>query len=159
MIFFVEILSANKLPFNHKPTIYYSNFQKDTHVISLNFIIGLEVVWALLIIQNWIRMFTTEHDWSNHPVGYWIHEKPFVWPDAVIAVLMLISAWLLYSGDLVNGEKLSLVAAGMTLFLGIIDVVYEIQNDFHKKPLGSIGHVIETAMFIVVALVIIVFFF
>ncbi len=124
----------------------------------LNFIIGLEVVWGVLILLNWHKMFTTEHDWSNHPEGFWIHERAFVWPDVVIAILMITSALYLYMGNQA-GEKLALIAAGMTLFLGIIDVAYEYQNEFYKAPRGNMGHFIGTNLFIVIALVIIIYFF
>jgi len=124
--------------------------------IPLNAMIGLEVVYGFIISFFWINFFSTlkGKDFSHMPEGYLLHEKSFVWPDAIIVVLLFSSAALLWSGNPL-GERLSLVAGGMMLFLGVIDVAYEYANDMYKAPRASLGDFIGTVSLAVVALTII----
>ena len=91
------------------------------------------------------------------PDGYLLHEKSFVWPDSIIVVLLFSSAFLLWTNDLL-GEKLALVAGGMMLFLGVIDIAYEVANEMFKKPRASLGDFIGTCSLAVVAVIIIIRF-
>ncbi len=113
---------------------------------------------GLAIAGFWISFFTSRQDFSKMPEGYLLHEKSFVWPDSLIAILLFISAGLLWVGNPL-GERLSLVAGGMLLFLGIIDIAYEVANGMYKPPRGSLASFISTTLMIaVVALAIVIRF-
>ncbi|BFM18089.1 hypothetical protein R50073_42720 [Maricurvus nonylphenolicus] len=124
--------------------------------IPLNVVIGLELFYGSFIAYFWINFFSTlkDKDFSHMPEGYLLHEKSFVWPDAIIVVLLFASAALLWIGNPL-GERLSLVAGGMMLFLGVIDIAYEYANDMYKAPRASMGDFMGTISLAVVALTII----
>ena len=127
--------------------------------ISINMMIGLQVFLAVVITTFWVTFLSSadKKDFSHMPDGYLLHEKSFVWPDAVIVILMLISAVLLYLGNPL-GEHLALVAGGMTLFLGVIDIAYEYANEMYKAPRGSVGEFTSTVLIAVIAIIIIIRF-
>ena len=119
---------------------------------------GLQALFGVAIAAFWISFFASDEDFSEMPEGYLLHEKSFVWPDSLIVIFLFTSAVLLWIGNPL-GERLSLVAGGMLLFLGIIDIAYEVANEMYKHPRGSIGAFISTTLIIaVVALVIIIRF-
>jgi hypothetical protein len=124
--------------------------------IPVSLIIGLEVVYGIIIATFWINFIPgmNEKDFSHMPEGYLNHEKSFVWPDAIIVVLLFVSAGLLWAGNPL-GERLTLVAGGMMLFLGVIDVAYEYANEMYKSPRNSMGEFIFTSFLVVVALILI----
>ncbi len=128
--------------------------------ISTNVMIGLMAVWSLIISSFWVSFFSTlkDTDFSHMPEGYLLHEKSFVWPDAIIVVLLVASCFLLWTENPV-ADRLALVAGGMMLFLGVIDVAYEYANDMHKKPRASFPDFMMTCAIVVSAMVIIVRFF
>jgi len=117
------------------------------------------IVYGLIITSFWISFFSSlsKKDFSHMPDGYLLHEKSFVWPDSIIVVLLFSSAFLLWTNDLL-GEKLALVAGGMMLFLGVIDIAYEVANEMFKKPRASLGDFIGTCSLAVVAVIIIIRF-
>jgi len=121
--------------------------------------IALMMIYSFIITAFWILFFRTlkNKDFSHMPEGYLLHEKSFVWPDSIIVVLLLASSYLLWSGHAL-GEGLALVAGGMMLFLGVIDIAYQAANEMYKKPRASLGHFIATCSLVVTALVIIVRF-
>ena len=107
----------------------------------LNFIPVQVVALAQLIMAAgsahfWIKWFRSEHDQPWQPAGYIEHERCFVYPDAVMSLLMIISAVLLFLG-IPLGERLSLVCGGMMLFLTIIDIAYFKQNSMFDKDKGG----------------------
>jgi len=119
---------------------------------------GFQALFGVAIAAFWISFFASKEDFSEMPEGYLLHEKSFVWPDSLIVILLFISAGLLWTGNPL-GERLSLVVGGMILFLGIIDIAYEVANGMYKPPRGSIGAFISTTLLIaVVALVIVIRF-
>jgi hypothetical protein len=87
----------------------------------------IEILMGGGLLYFWYTFFTTEQDLSDKPEGWYLHERSFVFPDVTIALLLFVSAGLLLAGN-VLGERTSLVAGGMLLFLGIIDVAYHVQN-------------------------------
>lgn len=101
--------------------------------------VGIAAFWV-----TWLRDPQVE-EWA--PVGYLEHERPFVFPDAVMAALLAVSAGLLIAGNDEAGEPVALVAAGMLLFLGIIDGAYFAQNGLYHPSRGGVvntGIVIAT---------------
>ena len=74
------------------------------------------------------------------------HEKCFVYADAVMSALLIVSAFLLFF-DIPQGKTLTLVCGGMMFFLTILDTAYFIQNGMFakdKKRAEHLGVVIPT---------------
>jgi hypothetical protein len=97
---------------------------------------GVQILVALGIVQFWVKWFRTEHNEPWLPIGYTLHERCFVYPDSVLAVLMVASAILLILGNSL-GERLTLVGGGMILFLVVIDTAYFLQNGMFAKEKGG----------------------
>jgi hypothetical protein len=64
------------------------------------------------------------------------HERTFVYPDTVMSILMMISAFLLLL-DKPLGPSLALVCGGMMLFLTIIDIAYFAQHNLFARDRGG----------------------
>jgi hypothetical protein len=99
-------------------------------------IAGLELAAALGIVAFWVTWFREPHDEEWLPAGYVQHERVFVFPDALLALLLVISAGLLVTGQ-PFGRALSLVCAGMLAFLGIIDAAYFWQTGLFARRKGG----------------------
>lgn len=95
-----------------------------------------QIAMALGIIRFWFLWFRTEHNEPWLPTGYIEHERCFVYPDMVMASLMIISAILLIFGY-PTGKRLTLVCGGLMLFLTVIDTAYFIQNGMLAKNKGG----------------------
>jgi len=131
-------------------------------------IAALEVITALGIALYWIMWFRTPHDEPGLPDGYADHEAPFVFTDTILAVVLVVAAVLqvtdvppasaarLVSGNRPVGESLGLIAAGMLLFLGILDLAYFARTGLFKREHEGIintGVVIGTLTLAVVLIV------
>jgi hypothetical protein len=98
---------------------------------------GLEVLAAVGIAVFWVTWLCQSHDQPWLPVGYRQHERAFVVPDAVLAVLLVASAALLVSGRPL-GRSLSLVCAGMLAFLGLVDAAYFWRTGLFARERGGV---------------------
>ena len=87
----------------------------------------LLVTWSVVIPIYWISWFRNTPDLSARPVGYREHEEAFLWPDAVLTALLATSGALVV-GDSDTGFDVALVAGGMMLFLGLLDLAYDVRN-------------------------------
>ena len=96
----------------------------------------VQILVAMGIVQFWMKWFRTEHNEPWLPTGYTLHERCFVYPDSVLAVMMVASAILLLLGESL-GERLTLVCGGMMLFLVVIDTAYFLQNGMFAKEKGG----------------------
>ncbi len=87
----------------------------------------LEIVTALGFILFWVVFFTVGLAPENAPHCYFAYEYAFPLPDACLSLLLLASGvFLLRQNPL--GRSLSLVAAGALIFLGLLDISFNIQN-------------------------------
>jgi hypothetical protein len=93
--------------------------------------IGIAVFWT-----TWLR---AEHEEPWLPEGYVEHERAFVLPDSVLA-LLLVSSAVLQVLDRPPGGALALVAAGMLLFLGLIDAAYFARTGMFARDRGGLGN-------------------
>ncbi len=100
-------------------------------VLSVGTAIGIVVFWV-----GWLR---TTHDEPWLPAGYVEHERAFVLPDGVLAVLLGSSA-VLSVVEVGLGASLALVAAGMLLFLGLIDTAYFLRTGLFARERGGCGN-------------------
>lgn len=131
-------------------------------------IAALEVITALGIAVYWIMWFRTPHDESWLPDGYVDHEAPFVFTDTILAIVLIVAAVLqvtnepaasaavLVSGGRSVGESLGLIAAGMLMFLGVLDLAYFARTGLFKREHEGIintGVVIGTLTLAVILIV------
>jgi hypothetical protein len=117
----------------------------------------VQILAALGIAQFWATWLRTEHNEPWLPTGYVLHERCFVYPDSVLAVLMVLSAILHFLGKPL-GERLTLVCGGMMLFLLVIDTAYFIQNGMFAKEKGGTANLRLTIVLTFVTLLMILRF-
>lgn len=86
-------------------------------------IAGVEVATALGIGIFWVSWFARPHEEPWLPAGYHDHEAPFVYSDTVLAVVLVAGAFLQVT-ERSAGASLGLLAAGMLVFLGVLDLAY-----------------------------------
>ena len=118
---------------------------------------AIQILAALGIAGFWVTWFRTEHNEPWLPTGYLEHERCFVYPDSVLAVLMVVSAILLILGSAL-GERLTLVCGGMMLFLTVIDTAYFVQNGMFSREKGGAGNVGLIVVLTIVSLLMILRF-
>jgi|GEM_PF-569968 len=103
--------------------------QLDTFCLA---VVVVQLLAAAGIIGFWMTAGRAEFNEPWRPPGFALHERAFTAPDTVAASLMALSAVLVLTGRPL-GRSLGLVAAGMLLFLAIIDTVYMTQNDLFRS--------------------------
>ena len=91
----------------------------------------LELLTGIGLILFWIGFFTIGLAPKNPPPCYFAYEHSFPLPDFVLAIVLLAAGILLLSGN-PRGRKLSLVAAGVLIFLGLLDFSFNIQNGVYR---------------------------
>lgn len=96
----------------------------------IKIIVLLQVLTALGLIIFWIGFFTIGLAPEAPPPGYFVYEHSFPLPDLILALALLISAWLLFKAR-PAGRALSLVCAGALMFLGLLDFSFNIQNGMY----------------------------
>ena len=82
---------------------------------------GHVVVIYELLPNGELRFF------DGHPDGYVTHERAFLLPDLTLAALLAATAVLTLLGSQAK-DATGLLAAGMMLFLGLIDLGYDLGN-------------------------------
>jgi hypothetical protein len=98
---------------------------------------GVQVLTATGIVAFWLTWFREAHTEEWLPTGYVEHERVFVYPDSLLAALLVLSAGLaVLEVDL--GRSLGLVSAGMLLFLGVIDLAYFAQHRMFARARGGL---------------------
>jgi hypothetical protein len=98
---------------------------------------ALQVLTALGIAAFWVTWFREPHEEPWLPSGYVEHERVFVFPDSLLATLLVCSAVLAVL-ELPLGRALGLVCAGMLLFLGVIDAAYYALHGMYARPRGGV---------------------
>ena len=119
------------------------------HVANL-VLIGLQLATALGIVVFWIWWLRAEHDESAWPPGYRRHEQAFVLPDGMLAI-MLVASSLASLGNIELASPLALVAAGMMLFLALIDLAYFAQQGMFAVARGGVGNAILVGWLLVLS--------
>jgi tryptophan-rich sensory protein len=124
---------------------------------SLWIVVGLQVLAAACIVVFGTTWFRQEHDEEWLPPGYVEHERAFVLPDALLAVLLVISAVLLVTAQPL-GRTLSLVCAGMLAFLGILDGAYFWQTGLFARSRGGVANALVVVGLLVLSAVLVITF-
>jgi para-nitrobenzyl esterase len=120
-------------------------------------IAALELLAAAGIAVFWVTWFHEDHDQAWLPAGYVQHERAFVFPDALLAMLLVVSATLLVAEDPL-GRTLSLVCAGMLAFLGVLDAAYFWHTDLFARERGGLVNAAVVSGVLTLAAVLLVFF-
>ena len=100
---------------------------------------GWQVATAIGFGGFWFAWFRRPHVEPWLPAGYVEHERVFVFPDSILALTLVVSALLLIAGEPL-GRSLALVAAGMLVFLGVIDLAYFAQHGMFAREREGIGN-------------------
>ena len=100
----------------------------------IQFIAKLELFTAVGLFLYWVLYFTAGAAPPEPPPGYFVFQDSFTYADLILAVLLARAATYLLSGDPIRrviGRGLSLVSAGALLFLGGLDISFNIQNGIY----------------------------
>ena len=113
---------------------------------------------AVGIVVFWIGWFRTDHDEPWLPDGYEDHEAPFVFTDALLAVVLVAGASLQIMEE-PAGRSLGLIGAGMLAFLGVLDFGYFARTGLFRRDHGGLGNAGIVAAALVLAVVLVIRFF
>ncbi|NVM46165.1 MAG: hypothetical protein HWN79_14710 [Candidatus Lokiarchaeota archaeon] len=92
----------------------------------------LQIILAVGIVGFWIFFFKVENKDPEKEEWYLKHERSFPLPDlGLITVCLLIAAVGLLSGERF-GIFFTIVAGGGLMFLGLIDLAFNLQNGLFK---------------------------
>ncbi len=97
----------------------------------------LELLTAVGLILFWILFFTVGMAPKNPPPGYLAYEHSFPVPDGLLSILLLVAGTMLLLNNPL-GVNLSLIAAGALLFLGVLDISFNLQNGIYKISTGDL---------------------
>ncbi|MFW9970175.1 MAG: hypothetical protein ACFFDF_08240 [Candidatus Odinarchaeota archaeon] len=120
----------------------------------LNMIIGIfELIWILLLVGFWVVFYFTEYKNPKMPEFERKHEISFPFPDLGWIMPNLIVAAIGVFSEQAYGYFFSALAGSGMMFLGIIDLAFNIQNKkFDRKTYGfdaivNLGVVVLTLIF------------
>ena len=97
-----------------------------------------ELATAVGLFLFWIAFFTIGLAPAHPPPGYLAFEHAFPVPDIVLALTLLAAGSRLLSQrreQRRNGQTLSLVAGGALIFLGLLDVSFNLQQGMYTHGL------------------------
>lgn len=121
-------------------------------------IAGLEVATATGITVFWATWFRRPHDQPWLPAGFVDHEAPFVFSDSLLALVLLAAAALQLFEESA-GDSLGLIAAGMLLFLGVLDLAYFARTGLLAREHEGLANIGVVASVLILSVVLIVRFF
>lgn len=113
----------------------------------IRFIARLELCTAAGLCLYWILYFTIGVAPQFPPPGYFAFQHSFTFADLILAVLLARAATYLLGADPVRrvfGRGLSLVCAGALLFLGGLDIRFNVQNGIYLTV--SFDTILEVAV-------------
>lgn len=105
---------------------------------SLRIIAVFEILTAAGLILFWSAFFTIGLAPADPPPGYFQFEHSFPVPDLFLAALLLAAGSCLLHPDPKRrrlGRSLSLAGAGALMFLGAVDVSFNLQNGMYTISL------------------------
>lgn len=118
----------------------------------------LEVALAVGIAVYWITWLREPHDEASLPAGFIDHETPFVFTDSILAVVLVAGA-ILQVAEQPSGSSLGLIAAGMLVFLGVLDFAYFTRTGMFQRERGGFGNAFVVGSVLLVGVVLVVRFF
>ena len=105
-------------------------------------VIALCVVGALATLAYWVIWYGVNRDWlaSAHTESYYVFENSFPIADAWLAVSFTLAAWALWKRR--ESALLWLLLGGSAaLYLGGMDVLFDLENGIYHAPTGDWGSV------------------
>lgn len=96
----------------------------------------LQLATGIGLLLFWAAFFTVGLAPANPPPGYFQFEHSFTVPDIVLAVGLIIAGrcWLKTEPALrKTAHVLSLVCAGALIFLGLLDISFNLQNGMYTN--------------------------
>jgi len=106
-------------------------------------IASLEIVTGVGILLFWIAFFTVGMAPENAGPAYFAYEYNFVVADMLVIILLIAAGILLMRGRRL-GIVLSLAAAGALIYLGLVDMAYNLRNGVYLA--SSVDLVINAAI-------------
>jgi hypothetical protein len=105
----------------------------------------LQLGTGIGLLLFWLAFFTVGLAPANPPPGYFQFEHSFTVPDIILAVALIVAAMRgLRSADDPIAHVLSLVCAGALIFLGMLDVSFNLQNGMYTH--GFVDAVLALAI-------------
>ena len=115
--------------------------------VPLKTIARLQLLTAAGLLVFWLLFFTVGLAPADPPFGYFVFEHTFTVPDIILALAFIRAGTWLLSEDGVRrsrGRALSLVCSGALLFLGMLDISFDVRNSFFS--LLSLATIVEMAV-------------
>jgi dihydroflavonol-4-reductase len=103
----------------------------------VRFIAGLELLTAAGLFLYWILYFTIGVAPINPPSGYFVFQNTFTIADVILGAILVRAATLLLRPDPIHrvlGRGLSLIGSGALLFLGGLDISFNLQHAIYLTP-------------------------
>jgi hypothetical protein len=122
---------------------------------------GESLTWVLAVLQVgtaigitifWVTWLRTEHDQPWLPDGFVEHERAFVLPDGVLALVLTASA-VLSVAEHPAARGVTLIAVGMLTFLGLLDAAYFARTGLFARDRGGVGNLAIVVWVLLLALV------
>jgi nucleoside-diphosphate-sugar epimerase len=113
----------------------------------LRTIARLQLLTAAGLLVYWLLFFTVGLAPADPPFGYFVFQHSFTVPDIVLALAFIRAGTWLLSEDRVQrnrGRALSLVCSGALLFLGMLDISFNVLNSVYS--LLSLDTIVEMAV-------------
>lgn len=106
----------------------------------------LQLATGVGLLLFWAAFFTVGLAPANPPPGYLQFEHSFTVPDIVLALALIVASRWWQGADPRPGHAraLSLVCAGMLIFLGMLDVSFNLQNGMYT--IGLLDAVLALAI-------------
>jgi hypothetical protein len=106
-------------------------------------IASLEIVTGVGILLFWVAFFTVGMAPENASPAYFAYEYSFVVADMLLVITLIVAGILLLRGRRL-GIVLSLAAAGALIYLGLVDMAYNVRNGVYMA--SSVDLVLNAAI-------------
>lgn len=99
----------------------------------LRTIARLQIATGVGLLLFWLAFFTVGLAPANPPPGYFQFEHSFTVPDIILAIGLIVAGMRAAADRTMH--TLSLVCAGAMIFLGMLDVSFNVQNGMYTHGL------------------------
>jgi hypothetical protein len=117
--------------------------------VPMHVIARLQLLTAAGLLIYWPIFFTLGLAPESPPFGYYVFQHSFVVPDIILGLGFIRAASWLLSKDALRrsrGRSLSLVCSGALLFLGALDISFNVINSFYAfLPLDTVVELVVNA--------------
>ncbi len=103
--------------------------------VPLKTIARLQLLTAAGLLAYWLLFFTVGLAPADPPFGYFVFQHSFTVPDIILALAFMRAGTWLFSEDGMRrsrGRALSLVCSGGLLFLGTLDISFNVLNRLYS---------------------------